>query len=151
IDISTIGGQQLLPLGTDTLTTFHFLNDVSKESIAICTLNTAQNTVTNVQYKVVSSATATESPLSFEQLETYPNPAQNFLYVRLPGDETGSNFQLILINTEGKQVLAQQAPSGTTEREVHIPVSHLASGVYTLLLQRNGMVTGSAKVVKGGD
>lgn len=56
IDISTIGGQQLLPLGTDTITTFHFLNDVSKEEIAICTLNTAQNQVTSVQYKAVSAS-----------------------------------------------------------------------------------------------
>ncbi|MFN7118017.1 MAG: hypothetical protein ACK4TA_14545, partial [Saprospiraceae bacterium] len=56
IDISTIGGQQLLPLGTDTITTFHFLNDVSKEPIAICTLNTAQNEVTIVQYKAVNPA-----------------------------------------------------------------------------------------------
>lgn len=56
IDISTIGGQQLLPLGTDTITTFHFLNDVSKEEIAICTLNTGQNTVTSVQYKAVSAS-----------------------------------------------------------------------------------------------
>ncbi|MBK7871797.1 MAG: hypothetical protein IPJ74_14520 [Saprospiraceae bacterium] len=52
IDISTIGGQQVLPLGTDTITTFHFLNDVSKEEIAICTLNTAQNEVVGVQYKL---------------------------------------------------------------------------------------------------
>ena len=58
IDISTIGGQQLLPLGTDTITTFHFLNDVSKEAIAVCTLNTAQNTVTSVQYKAIVSANA---------------------------------------------------------------------------------------------
>ena len=36
IDISTIGGQQILPLGTDTMTTFYFLNNVSKEPIAIC-------------------------------------------------------------------------------------------------------------------
>jgi hypothetical protein len=50
IDISTIGGQQILPLGTDTITTFHFLNDQSKEPIAICTLNTGQNQVTGVQY-----------------------------------------------------------------------------------------------------
>jgi hypothetical protein len=54
IDISTIGGQQILPLGTDTITTFHFLNNESKEPIAICTLNTAQNQVTGVQYKAVA-------------------------------------------------------------------------------------------------
>lgn len=149
IDISTIGGQQLLPLGTDTVTTFHFLNDVSKEAIAICTLNTAQNTVTGVQYKVVSPATATESPLSFGQLETYPNPAQNALFVRFPGDETDSDVQLILINAEGKQVLVQQIPSGTIERDLHIPVSHLASGVYTLVLQGKGVVLGRGRVVKG--
>ena len=56
IDIATIGGQQVLPLGTDTITTFHFLNDVSKEEIAICTLNTAQNEVIGVQYKAVTAS-----------------------------------------------------------------------------------------------
>lgn len=149
IDISTIGGQQLLPLGTDTLTTFHFLNDVSKEAIAICTLNTAQNTVTGVQYKVQPTATATQTPVVFGQLETYPNPVQNSLNVRFPGDETDSDVQLILINTEGKQVLQKQVPSGTTERDIQIQVSHLAPGVYTLVLQCKGVVLGRGRVVKG--
>lgn len=148
IDISTIGGQQLLPLGTDTVTTFHFLNDVSKEAIAICTLNTAQNTVTGVQYKAVPAASTTQTLLSPGMLEVYPNPVQNSLFVHLPDDETGSDSQLILINTEGKQVLEQQVPTGITEREVHIPVSHLAPGIYTLVLQRNAIVAGRAMVVK---
>lgn len=73
IDISTIGGQQILPLGTDTITSFHFLNDVSKEAIAVCTLNTAQNQVVNVQYKAMPTS-PTFTPVMNKDLFVYPNP-----------------------------------------------------------------------------
>ncbi|MEZ4894144.1 MAG: hypothetical protein R2778_14160 [Saprospiraceae bacterium] len=81
IDISTIGGQQLLPLGTDTITTFHFLNDVSKEEIAICTLNTGQNTVTGVQYKAVNVPSRVNAALLDRGVLIYPNPAHDMVYV----------------------------------------------------------------------
>ncbi len=51
IDISTIGGQQVFPLGTDTLTSFLFVNDQVKEYIAVADLNTAQNTVLKVTFR----------------------------------------------------------------------------------------------------
>ncbi|MEP7269822.1 MAG: PKD-like domain-containing protein, partial [Saprospiraceae bacterium] len=51
IDISTIGGQQLFSLGTDTLTSFLFVNDQVKEYIAVADLNTSQNTVLKVTFR----------------------------------------------------------------------------------------------------
>src|SRR5690606_27523022 len=86
IDISTIGGQQILPLGTDTITTFHFLNNLPKEAIAICTLNTAQNMVTGVQYKAVNIPSDAFAPTFNEEIFTYPNPVQNTLYVHFKTD-----------------------------------------------------------------
>lgn len=145
IDISTIGGQQILPLGTDTITTFHFLNDQSKEPIAICTLNTEQNQVTGVQYKALSPPTSTFSPLLNTGLSTYPNPVENMLHVHFTTDEKGS-YQLRLIGLNGHSVHEQ-----TVEvNDISIPVSHLPPGIYELVLLRDGEAVGRGRVVKAG-
>ncbi len=147
IDISTIGGQQLLPLGTDTITTFHFLNDVSKEAIAICRLNTAQNMVTGVQYKALPPPVATFTPSFDESLWAYPNPVQNTLYVHFTTD-AGATYQLSLINVQGNSVLDQTVEKSAAENGVSIPVANLAPGIYELVLRRDGVSVGRAKVVK---
>lgn len=147
IDISTIGGQQLLPLGTDTITTFHFLNDVSKEAIAICRLNTAQNMVTGVQYKALSPPVATFTPSFNESLFAWPNPVQNTLYAHFT-NEAGATFKLRLIDAQGRLILEQTVEGGTAENDISIPVAKLAAGIYTLILQRNGVPVGRARVVK---
>ncbi|TNE60084.1 MAG: T9SS type A sorting domain-containing protein [Bacteroidetes bacterium] len=147
IDISTIGGQQILPLGTDTITTFHFLNDVSKEAIAICTLNTAQNEVLGVQYKALNSPTATFVPSSEAVMFTYPNPVRNTLQVRLTSN-AGATYQLRLINAQGRLVLEQTMEAAAAVPDISIPVADLAPGVYELILQRNGVAVGRSRVVK---
>ncbi len=147
IDISTIGGQQILPLGTDTITTFHFLNDVSKEAIAICTLNTAQNTVTVVQYKALNTPTATFAPTFNESLFAYPNPVQNTLYVHFANDAVAT-YQIQLINAQGRLILEQTVETSAAENGISIPVANLAPGIYALILQRNGVAVGRARVVK---
>jgi len=148
IDISTIGGQQILPLGTDTITTFHFLNDVSKEAIAICTLNTAQNQVTGVQYKSLPPPIATFTPAFKEAMFTYPNPVQNTFYVHFKNENAGATIQLKLINVQGKPVLEQTVEASAGENDIAIPVANLAPGIYALILQRNGVSVGRARVVK---
>lgn len=145
IDISTIGGQQLLPLGTDTITTFHFLNDVSKEAIAICTLNTAQNAVTGVQYKAMPPATATFAPTPEEGLALYPNPVRNTLYVHFRNDAEAP-VQMQLLNAQGSKVLEQTVEAGS--KDIRIPVADLPPGIYTLLLWRNRASVSRATVVK---
>lgn len=148
IDISTIGGQQVLPLGTDTITTFHFLNNESKEAIAICTLNTGQNQVTGVQYKDLSPpATATFAPVFNKALSTYPNPVENTLNVHFTTDEKGT-YHLRLIGVNGHSVHEQTVTVSPTENNISVPVSHLPPGLYELFLLRDGVAVGRARVVK---
>ena len=148
IDISTIGGQQVLPLGTDTITTFHFLNNVSKEAIAICTLNTAQNAVTGVQYKALNIPTATLTPSLNESLSAWPNPVQNTLYVHFTTDAGAATYQLRLINAQGRVILEQTDEASASENDISIPVAHLSPGLYEVILLRNGVSVGRARVVK---
>lgn len=147
IDISTIGGQQILPLGTDTITTFHFLNDVSKEAIAVCTLNTAQNMVTGVQYKALNIPTATFTPSFDESLLVWPNPVQDMLHVRFANDAKAT-FQVKLTNELGNPVLVQMVELSATENVIDVQVSNLPSGIYELILRRDGIPVGQARVVK---
>ncbi len=147
IDISTIGGQQLLPLGTDTITTFHFLNDLSKEAIAVCTLNTAQNMVTGVQYKAVNVPSNAFAPTFNEEIFTYPNPVQNTLYVHFKTDAQAA-YQIRLINAQGRLMLEQTVEAAPAGNDVSIPVANLTPGIYELILQRNGVSVGRGRVVK---
>jgi len=147
IDISTIGGQQILPLGTDTITSFHFLNDVSKEEIAICTLNTAQNAVTGVQYKALPPPTATFAPTLNESLLVYPNPVQDMLYVRFANDARAT-FQIKMINQNGRSVLVQMVELSATEDVIAVSAANLPAGIYELILRRDGIPVGRASVVK---
>jgi hypothetical protein len=147
IDISTIGGQQLLPLGTDTITTFHFLNNVSKEAIAICTLNTAQNMVTGVQYKTFKTSSAGVVPTFDASLRTYPNPVHGTLYAHFKND-SGTSVQFWLMNAQGRLILEQTVEASAAENDISIPVANLAPGRYELLLLQNGGLVGRAGVVK---
>jgi hypothetical protein len=59
LDVTDVAIQYLgiTTLGVDTLVSFHFLNDQSKEAIAICKTDNSQLQVTSVQYKFVSTPT----------------------------------------------------------------------------------------------
>ncbi len=147
IDISTIGGQQILPLGTDTITTFHFLNDVSKEAIAVCTLNTAQNAVTGVQYKALNMPSGTFTSAFDAGMTTYPNPVQDILHVHFTKD-AGASFQLKLFNGQGTPVLEHTVEASAAKNDLSIPVVHLASGIYDMILLRHGVPVGRTRIVK---
>ena len=147
IDISTIGGQQLLPLGTDTITTFHFLNDVSKEEIAICTLNTGQNTVTGVQYKAVNVPSRVNAALLDRGVLIYPNPAHDMVYVHF-NRQTGAELQFELLDIRGQVILRQNGQLVPGESDIHISVSSLPLGLYQLLVRENGNLLIGKRLVK---
>ncbi|HMQ59570.1 MAG TPA: T9SS type A sorting domain-containing protein [Flavilitoribacter sp.] len=60
LDITDIAIQywQISTVGVDTLVSFHYLNDQSKEPIAVVTLNNTQSEVVSVQYKNVAPCLA---------------------------------------------------------------------------------------------
>lgn len=151
IDISTIGGQQLLPLGTDTITTFHFLNDVSKEEIAICTLNTAQNQVTSVQYKANTPTTGikqlgSESP----QLLVFPNPASDQVNLHFENIQSGQ-YELKIYNALGTEIKSGVYQIAGKAFETALDISRLGQGIYWYSLsdkRGNQMLTRQLIVVK---
>jgi hypothetical protein len=146
IDISTIGGSLILPLGVDTVVTFHFLNDVSKETIAACTINSAQNEVTGVRYKVVGTPTATTTPGHAVEMEVYPNPVHHTLYGHFQAD-AGADYALRLFNDRGQLMQEQtiEAPSG--QNDFSLPVAGLPRGMYRLVLVRDGTTMDCRSVV----
>lgn len=147
IDISTIGGQQVLPLGTDTITTFHFLNDVSKEAIAICTLNTAQNLVTSVRYKVVSQSVGTEDALmAKEHFSLYPNPAQQAVALRWELSDA-ADARIVLSDATGRRLhtlLDEAVPAGPQLTRHALPP--LPPGLYFVQILANGVLQHTAKL-----
>lgn len=139
IDISTIGGQQILPLGTDTITTFHFLNNVSKEAIAVCTLNTAQNAVTGVQYKVVSPAVGTDDVVPEEAyFSLYPNPAQHSVTLRWALPEA-ADVRIVVSDATGRQVhtLLDERVAAGPQLTLHT-LPQMQSGLYFVQILTNG-------------
>jgi hypothetical protein len=133
IDISTIGGQQILPLGTDTITTFHFLNDVSKEAIAICTLNTAQNQVTGVQYK-------------------YINPCPTITFTATPSNTCpgSSNGQIVVSGVSGGAGAYMYSKDNGANFQSGATFTGLSAGNYQIVVKdANGCTGGPQSVTVG--
>ena len=148
IDISTIGGQQILPLGTDTITTFHFLNNVSKEAIAICTLNTAQNAVTGVQYKVVSQPVGTDDVVpEQEHFSIYPNPAQHSVTLRWKLPEA-ADVRIVVSDVTGRQLhtLLDEHVSAGPQLTLH-SLPQMQSGLYFVQILTSGTLQYTAKLL----
>lgn len=149
IDISTIGGQQLLPLGTDTITTFHFLNNVSKEPIAICRLNTSQNTVLSVQYKVVSPtppSAAGDLVLDKHGFSLYPNPAQSSFTLQWELPEA-ADVQIVVSDATGRALhtlLDKHLSAGPQLAQPSLPP--MPSGLYFVQVLANGVLRYTAKL-----
>lgn len=150
IDILTIGGQQVIPLlGTDTLTKFHFLNNMSKEPIAVCALNTTQNEVTGVQYKVVSPPpVSTEEVLPEKaRLSLYPNPAQDAVTLRWELSED-ADVRIAVSDATGRQwhTLLDVHVSAGPQLTLH-SLPEMPSGLYFVQVLTNGALRYSAKLL----
>lgn len=70
------------------------------------------------------------------------------LYVHVTNDAKAA-LQIKMINEYGNLVLEQTMEAGATENVISVPVSNLAPGIYELLLlQRDGVPVGRARVIK---
>ena len=117
-------------LGLDTTVTFHFLNDVSKETIAVCTLNNAQNEVVGVRYKLVDFSTAAEGPApAAAAARVHPNPATDRIRIQAPQLQPGT-AELLVLDAMGRQVLRHRAAPGAPAGQVELDIAALPPGVY---------------------
>lgn len=94
----------------------------------------------SVETVLVKSATETAAPL-LPEWRIQPNPASDVLYV--VADEPLQNVTALLFNAQG-EVVAQQFATGN---RLEISAATLPSGLYWVLLQKDGNLLGSKKVM----
>ncbi len=75
-------------------------------------------------------------------VDIYPNPAGETLYVRTSGNGT---VRAVIMDLSGRPVMSQTDVLG---KVMPLQVGALPAGMYSIVLESNGVILGSAKVVK---
>ncbi|MCB9284686.1 MAG: T9SS type A sorting domain-containing protein [Lewinellaceae bacterium] len=136
LDVTDIAIQylQLSPLGVDTTVTYYFLNDQSKEPIAICTTDNTQLQVVTVQYKNVdipSGVNKVEPAVA--GLEVFPNPAGDILQIRASNLEKG-DYLVVIYSMVGPEVYRKSITSAPGQLEEVLDIAGLEKGMYVCQL-----------------
>ena len=112
------------------------------------TLNTAQNTVTGVQYKVVSPPVGTEDIVQEkEHFSLYPNPAQHSVTLRWELTEA-ADVRIVVTDVTGRQshtLLDKRVSAGPQLTQHSLP--QMQSGMHFVQLLTNGVLQYSAKLL----
>ena len=128
--------------GNDTLVTLHFLNDQSKEAIAICELNNAQDAVARVQYKVADFSTGIESASAgTTAVRVFPNPSTDQLHIQAPSIRSGT-YAVVVLDAVGRQVMHQRGTLGGDRLQLDLDITGLETGSY-----RGGIVLDDGQTV----
>ncbi len=123
-------------LATDTLTSYHFFNDRSKEVIAQVNLNNDLNQVTSVQFKAAPRKTvATREVLSpVAQLQLFPNPTSEVLLLNFQS-LVSEQLTIGIFDDLGRLLQDGIIPAGRGQNtQWPIAIQHLPNGLYTLVL-----------------
>lgn len=141
------GGPWAPLFGVDTVVTHHFLNDVSKEEIAVLTFNNAQNAVTSVVYKntLPASSVSAADPI-VPPLKLYPNPATSEVTV-LCADMPSGLYALKIFDSGGRLMTNQvHFLTENTALQVVLPAGMI--GLYQVGLEdAKGNVVGMGRLV----
>lgn len=117
-------------LGIDTTVSFQFINDLSKETIAVCELNPAQNEVLRVRYKAADFSTAAEGAAAMKAaVRVFPNPALDRIRIHAPELQQGG-YHLAIMDATGRQVTLRRGALGTAGLPIDLDISALDAGVF---------------------
>ncbi len=152
-DLSQLGGgapgsQWSSLLGTDTITTHHYFNDISKEEIAVLTFNSAQNAVTSVVYKNTLPATPViEAPGAvLPRLQVYPNPAVSAVTIRCAAAPSGV-YSLTIFSSLGT-VVSESAHLLSENTPIQVALPPGVNGLYFCRLEDGkGSVVGTSRLM----
>ena len=107
-----------------------FINDLSKETIAVCELNPAQNEVLRVRYKAADFSTAAEGAAAMKAaVRVFPNPAIDRIRIQAPELQQGG-YHLAIMDATGRQVMLRRGALGTAGLPIDLDISALEAGVY---------------------
>ncbi len=119
----------------DTTYSYHFINDGSKETIAIVTYvedfwGSNPTYVSNVQYKVADFSTAAEGAAAADAtVRVFPNPAMDRIQVQAPGLRSGA-CDVLVMDAMGRQVLRSRGAPGGLGLQLDLDISGLEAGMY---------------------
>ena len=136
-------------LGVDTTVSYYFHNDVTKEHIAVVTLNNAQNAVTQVVFKNTALVVDGLGEVNAANLSVNisPNPTSDEVVVDFRKIAPGA-CRLVIFDELGRATVGQtaQVGSGHTER---LDLSQLPAGMYFFcLFDENNKALYKEKLVK---
>ncbi|MCB0571121.1 MAG: T9SS type A sorting domain-containing protein [Phaeodactylibacter sp.] len=151
LDITDVALQYLSlnALGVDTAITYYFLNDQSKEPIAICTTDNGGLQVVSVQYKNAAMVTAVKKAVQpAAVLAVFPNPAEDVLHIRASG-LAGEHCTVRAFSILGQEVY-RKACTGTSsgKLEEELDIAGLEKGVYVCKLTNDREEMAQALFVK---
>ncbi len=153
LDVTDVAIQSLglTTLGVDTIVTYNFYNNISKEPIAVVTLANDQATPVLVQYKSNALTTdVTELASEMLQVSAFPNPAAGNVRLRFSNMKSGQ-YVLKMYNVLGMEVLSETYQIPGKQFEAEVDVSKLGAGTYWYsLLDDRGVALGAKQLVIGG-
>lgn len=135
-------------LGTDTITAHHYMNDISKEEIAVVTFNSSQSAVTSVVYKNTLPVTPVVEPqgAGWPRLQVYPNPAVSAVTIRC-ADAPSGMYKLKIFNSLGALVRESTHPlADNTPIQLELPPD--LNGLYFCRLENaKGAMVGTSRLM----
>ncbi len=149
IDVTDLAGFDFL--GKDTILTYHYFSDQSKETIAVVTVDPITDDPIAVRYKSGMMDNPTSSVNYVDKgnadIFAYPNPAINdvrFDFINLPTD----TYDLKIYNILGVEVYSQKY-NIVNRRTIKMDLSSMRKGtyLYSLLDSRGKPVTTKRLVV----
>ncbi|PIF02591.1 MAG: hypothetical protein CR987_01135 [Draconibacterium sp.] len=119
------------------------ISDSTKENFrfyAIATDNVGNQMKVIPEYALLKTIPLSAEKLTTSQLQVYPNPIQNYIYIK--GFSAVGNTKIRLYDITGKLLLMRKVTNETEK----INTQHLVKGVYMILIE--GEDNATIKVVK---
>ena len=150
LDVTDVVAQYIpgVTYGVDTIVTYYFWNDQSKEPIAVCYTDRSQLRIIKVQYKNVQVPTsAIKKNLLSQTLSMFPNPAREVLHI-CTVDLRRDDYRLTVHDLLGRQLLTSTYRQISGRKDLTIETNTLLSGTYFCTLSNATGTIGHARFVK---
>lgn len=135
-------------LGVDTLVTYYFWSNQSKEPIAICFTDNSQLRVVKVQYKnIQASTTALKKEELAIPVSVYPNPAGEVLHLRT-GDLALDNYRLSVYDLLGREIVHKEYDQLSGHADLTVRMDAWTSGTYFCTLSNTHGLIGQVRFMK---
>ncbi len=86
----------------------------------------------------ISNTSATENPVLADGIRIFPNPANNWITVALPGELYGLETDIQVFDMTGRRVLSEHSEGDT---QIRLPLSGFPEGLYNVMINSGSVRT----------